>query len=173
MIGLYAENSNTSAQLVALLQHLGVGVYDSNKNFSFVVWLSNRPCPTNIPHITMVDLDLPMSLSQWQQLIQKNQEPAITYQNNDFLFDATLRVITDLKTKQQIPLTEKENALLAFLTQAPNHQASRAKILEAVWQYSPQAETHTLESHLYALKQKLGAKADKLLSFQDNICSLI
>jgi hypothetical protein len=52
-------------------------------------------------------------------------------------------------------LTEKETAILAYMKAAGGKPVSRQELLEHVWSYVPDVETHTLETHIYRLRQKI------------------
>lgn len=52
-------------------------------------------------------------------------------------------------------LTEKEVALLVLLYDAKGEAISREILLEKIWQYAENVETHTLETHIYRLRQKI------------------
>lgn len=54
-----------------------------------------------------------------------------------------------------IRLTDKERLFLLTLYDADDHAMDRKGLLDAVWGYAETAETHTLETHLYRLRQKL------------------
>lgn len=54
-----------------------------------------------------------------------------------------------------IRLTEKEVALFVLLKEANGQAISRERLLEDVWQYADGVETHTLETHIYRLRQKI------------------
>lgn len=56
-----------------------------------------------------------------------------------------------------IPLTEKESSLILKLWSAKEqgHQASREMLLKEIWGYNADLETHTLETHIYRLRQKI------------------
>jgi DNA-binding response OmpR family regulator len=52
-------------------------------------------------------------------------------------------------------LTEKEVDLLRYLADIHPQAASRDDVLRDVWKYAGDADTHTLETHLYRLRQKI------------------
>ena len=59
-----------------------------------------------------------------------------------------------------ILLTEKEVQLLELLLNNKDHPLSKNKILSQVWQYSEDADTHTVETHIYRLRKKIKKKFD-------------
>lgn len=65
------------------------------------------------------------------------------------------------KSENFIILTEKEIQLLELFLNN-NKPISKDKILSSVWNYSTDADTHTVETHIYRLRKKI---ADK---FMDN-----
>ena len=56
---------------------------------------------------------------------------------------------------KQIRLTEKETNILKFLYQAKKRVVQRDTLLHEVWGYNPGVTTHTLETHIYRLRQKI------------------
>jgi DNA-binding response OmpR family regulator len=66
-----------------------------------------------------------------------------------------------------IRLTEKETAILKYLYRANGQSVGRDELLTEVWGYHVEVSTHTLETHIYRLRQKLekhGAASDILLT---------
>ncbi len=55
----------------------------------------------------------------------------------------------------RIRLTDKERDLLLLLAKAKGKTVSRLDILHKIWGYSAALETHTLETHIYRLRQKI------------------
>ncbi len=51
-------------------------------------------------------------------------------------------------------LTEKETAILKYL-HAQKADVGKDELLQAVWEYAEDVETHTLETHIYRLRQKI------------------
>lgn len=58
---------------------------------------------------------------------------------------------------RHVQLTEKETAVLVFLSQNIDKPVSRQVLLDEVWGYAENVETHTLETHIYRLRQKIQA----------------
>ena len=55
----------------------------------------------------------------------------------------------------KLKLTEKETAILRFLYRAGRQVVGRDTLLAEVWGYNAQVTTHTLETHIYRLRQKI------------------
>ena len=52
-------------------------------------------------------------------------------------------------------MTEKETAILKYLYRAGNQIITRETLLNEVWGYNAAVTTHTLETHVYRLRQKI------------------
>jgi DNA-binding response OmpR family regulator len=67
----------------------------------------------------------------------------------------------------KLRLTEKETAILRFLYRAGRTVVTRDVLLREVWGYNSNVSTHTLETHIYRLRQKIErdpAKAQLLIT---------
>lgn len=67
----------------------------------------------------------------------------------------------------KLRLTEKETAILRFLYRAGQSVVTREVLLREVWGYNSNVTTHTLETHIYRLRQKIErdpAKAQLLVT---------
>jgi len=62
-----------------------------------------------------------------------------------------------IKNEDYIPLTEKEIQLLELFI-GKSKSISKNKILNEVWKYSTEADTHTVETHVYRLRKKIKSK---------------
>ncbi|MGU3494524.1 response regulator transcription factor [Xanthobacteraceae bacterium A53D] len=62
-------------------------------------------------------------------------------------------LLTDRGSK--IRLTEKETAILRYLYRAGKSPVARETLLQEVWGYNSGVTTHTLETHIYRLRQKI------------------
>lgn len=78
------------------------------------------------------------------------------------------------KGAHSLRLTEKERLILQSLYQAEEHSLDRKNLLQKVWGYAESAETHTLETHLYRLRQKLeeGFGVQDLIITKDGVYTL-
>ena len=59
------------------------------------------------------------------------------------------------KPVRDIRLTEKETNILKYLYRAGGKAVARDELLEEVWGYNSGVTTHTLETHVYRLRQKI------------------
>ena len=55
----------------------------------------------------------------------------------------------------KLRLTEKETAILRYLYRAGRETVARDVLLKEVWGYNAAVTTHTLETHIYRLRQKI------------------
>ena len=55
----------------------------------------------------------------------------------------------------KVRLTEKETAIVKYLYRAEQKVIGRDELLEQVWGYNSGVTTHTLETHIYRLRQKI------------------
>jgi DNA-binding response OmpR family regulator len=68
---------------------------------------------------------------------------------------------------QKVRLTEKETAILKYLYRAGQKVVNRDTLLHEVWGYNSGVTTHTLETHIYRLRQKIEkepARAELLIT---------
>ncbi|MCK5424221.1 MAG: response regulator transcription factor [Emcibacter sp.] len=65
------------------------------------------------------------------------------------------KTLTNRNTEELIRLTEKETAILKYLKRSDGSPISRDVLLDEVWGYNAGVTTHTLETHIYRLRQKI------------------
>ena len=69
-------------------------------------------------------------------------------------FRPSSKLLLDDKGKK-VRLTEKETNILKYLYRAGSKAVSREELLTEVWGYNAGVTTHTLETHVYRLRQKI------------------
>jgi DNA-binding response OmpR family regulator len=72
-----------------------------------------------------------------------------------YLFRPSARSLLEYASNRRIHLTLKEVELLKLLHRAGNRVVDRQELLNRVWGYNSQVTTHTLETHVYRLRQKI------------------
>lgn len=78
----------------------------------------------------------------------------VSYRIGPFVFFPENKVIK-FNDQPDIDLTEKEVSILKCLLSHGKESVDREKLLKQVWNYNLGVTTHTLESHIYRLRQKL------------------
>jgi DNA-binding response OmpR family regulator len=71
-----------------------------------------------------------------------------------YTFQPGAKILIDEKGAK-LHLTEKETAILRFLYRAGQSVVTREVLLREVWGYNSNVTTHTLETHIYRLRQKI------------------
>ena len=88
------------------------------------------------------------------QLRQHEQSDDAVFQLGPYTFKPSVKMLFAEKGRK-IRLTEKEAGILKFLYRAPDGVVPRNVLLEEVWGYNAGVTTHTLETHMYRLRQKI------------------
>ena len=88
------------------------------------------------------------------QLRQHEQSEDATFTVGPYTFKPGQKLLTDA-SGQKIRLTEKEAAIIRYLYRAGQKVVTRDVLLEEVWGYNSGVTTHTLETHVYRLRQKI------------------
>jgi len=88
------------------------------------------------------------------QLRQHEQSEDATFNVGPYVFKPSQKLLT-MDSGQKIRLTEKEAAIIRYLYRAEQKVVTRDVLLEEVWGYNSGVTTHTLETHVYRLRQKI------------------
>jgi len=81
------------------------------------------------------------------------QSEDAVYRIGPYTFRPSAKLLVDPKGKR-VRLTEKETNILKFLYRSGD-TVPRDTLLHEVWGYNPAVTTHTLETHIYRLRQKI------------------
>ena len=88
------------------------------------------------------------------QLRTHEQSEDAVFQLGPYTFKPAMKMLIDEKDRK-IRLTEKETNILKFLYRATEGVVARDVLLHEVWGYNAGVTTHTLETHIYRLRQKI------------------
>ena len=99
----------------------------------------------------------------------RTQSAFSTYQIGPFKFKPDLKRLIQ-PDEEDIKLTEKEAKILHYLLRRRGDVVSRADLLQHVWGYHKAANTHTVETHIYRLRKKMGVckKSNDILVTETN-----
>ena len=89
------------------------------------------------------------------QLRQHEQSEDAVFNIGPFVFRPSAKLLTEEEGGQKVRLTEKETSILKYLYRAGSRVVSRDTLLSEVWGYNTGVTTHTLETHIYRLRQKI------------------
>jgi DNA-binding response OmpR family regulator len=98
---------------------------------------------------------LPVLLARIRaQLRQHEQSEDAVFGVGPYTFKPAAKMLLD-EAERKIRLTEKETNILKFLYRAGSDVVARDVLLHEVWGYNAGVTTHTLETHIYRLRQKI------------------
>ncbi len=89
------------------------------------------------------------------QLRQHEQSEDAVFTIGPYSFRPSAKLLLDTETNRKIRLTEKETAILKYLYRTGDKVVPREVLLDEVWGYNAGVATHTLETHIYRLRQKI------------------
>lgn len=90
----------------------------------------------------------------------ENSEDAVL-QIGPYSFRPAVKLLLEPVKNKRIRLTDKEAAILKFLYRAGGKSVGRQILLNEVWGYNAAVTTHTLETHVYRLRQKIEAEPNQ------------
>jgi DNA-binding response OmpR family regulator len=91
------------------------------------------------------------------QLRQHEQSEDAIFTIGPYSFRPANKILVENESGKKVRLTEKETAILKYLYRAGPKVVGRDVLLAEVWGYNAGVTTHTLETHIYRLRQKIEA----------------
>lgn len=74
---------------------------------------------------------------------------------NQYILYPIRKEIMNLRNNELIKLTEKEVSIIKYLYKNKDKIISKSDLMKEVWGYALDAATHTVETHIYRLRQKV------------------
>ena len=124
-----------------------------NTNINKIIFYSNK----KLNGLEDIDkLSLPASVDQINKIIinnivKKEFKKNSSLKIHDYKLDKNLRRL--VKNDLSLELTEKEIGLIELLYK--KNFIKKKEILSKIWKYSEDADTHTVETHIYRLRKKI------------------
>ena len=123
-----------------------IKIFASFKKKSFISFDAFLQLPTSLKEINAV-----VESAAAKNVFSKNSSIEI----KKYLLNKNEKKLS--KNENEIILTEKEIQLLELFLNS-KEPISKDKILLNVWNYSSEADTHTVETHIYRLRKKINDK---------------
>ena len=124
-----------------------------------VFLLTGNGADVSVDNVTVVEK--PLSLALLLDMIKsgihlyENSEDGYLRFNN-YELRPLKKEICNLRNGEVIKLTEKEISIIKYLYKAGADKiTAKNELLQEVWGYNPEATTHTIETHIYRLRQKV------------------
>jgi len=89
------------------------------------------------------------------QLRQHEQSEDAVFAIGPYTFLPSSKMLVDEEANKKVRLTEKETSILKYLYRSGEKVVGRDTLLGEVWGYNAGVTTHTLETHVYRLRQKI------------------
>ena len=89
------------------------------------------------------------------QLRQHEQSEDAVFTIGPYTFHPSAKLLIHSENKGKVRLTEKETSILKYLYRSGAAVVGRRALLGEVWGYNAGVTTHTLETHVYRLRQKI------------------
>ena len=86
---------------------------------------------------------------------QHEQSEDAVFTIGRYSFRPAGKLLLDGESGEKVCLTEMETAILKYLYRAGARVVNRETLLSEVWGYNSGVTTHTLETHVYRLRQKM------------------
>ena len=128
-----------------------------------IIMLINQNTDLDIPDVQSHKADeyiikpfkYPVLLKSIETQLYKFKKSENTQFNiGNYVFKPNSKLLESNESRS-IRLTEKENYILKFLYKNLGNIISRETLLHEVWGYNSKVTTHTLETHIYRLRQKI------------------
>lgn len=110
----------------------------------------------NINHLIIKPFELGYFLDELRSCLNiydNSEEGYITF--NQYRLRPLNKDIVNLRNGEETKLTEKEVAVIKYLYKFQDRIVGKNELLQDVWGYSPDVTTHTIETHIYRLRQKV------------------
>ena len=160
------ENINKN-NFIVILDNISLDKLIKNKtilnNYLFIIGeiSTDMASQLSINYINYEIINEPMNIlllhEKLKNLIdQKNSALSEIKKYKKFNYSSSLKTI--YVGEISLYLTDKENEIFQILLDNKNISLSKKQLLSKVWNYNEDIDTHTLETHIYTLRQKIEKK---------------
>ena len=160
------ENINKN-NFIVILDNISLDKLIKNKtilnNYLFIIGeiSIDMASQLSINYINYEIINEPINILSLQEKLknlidQKNSALSEIKKYKKFNYSSSLKTI--YVGEISLYLTDKENEIFQILLDNKNISLSKKQLLSKVWNYNEDIDTHTLETHIYTLRQKIEKK---------------
>ena len=138
------EDAFNDKSLKDLIKNDNIGkiLFHNSKNITGTENIEKLPLPASIDQINNIVVN---------NIIKRKFKVNSSLKINNYKLDKNLRRL--IKKEIYLELTEKEIELIELLNKKTH--TKKKEILTTIWKYSDDADTHTVETHIYRLRKKI------------------
>ena len=166
------KNSNLKILLTDNASLIKIANQDINLDSIFLISEPNQTNSDLKISSEVININIPFKMNDLYQRIENylvqiktNNKRIIKYRN--FSYDPSTRKLINESTF--LRFTEKEAQIFSCLIENTNSYITKKDLLNKVWSYGDGIDTHTLETHIYALRKKIDSKLNinDLIMFEE------
>ena len=120
----------------------------------------------------IISLNIPFRFRDLYEIISNRLELMLsqkerTQEFKNFTYDSRIRTL--FNKNLSIRFTEKESYIFEYMLLNSDIYITKKVLLEKIWSYSEEIDTHTLETHIYSLRKKIAKNLtlQNLISFEE------
>ena len=135
-------------------------IHNNNKHKNIIIYYDKPLTNVTDTDKSIIYLKKPFKISSLLKYLKDYKNNNKENNSEIYLMDKLVflpfqKIIMNKMTNKNQHLTEKETNLLKYLYNNKNSLVLKKNLLNSVWKINENVNTHTLETHLYRLKQKL------------------
>lgn len=131
---------------------------DDLHGFGLVIGDGDRTV-SGIPHLSLAGRPIRVGdlIDRTEAILLNTADRDDIIERGEYALDRR-RMLLQIDGGGPVVLTERETEILSMLIEAGDKGCGREAMLDAIWGYRADLETHTLETHIYRLRQKIEGK---------------
>ena len=135
-------------------------IHNNNKHKNIIIYYDKPLTNLTDTDKSIIYLKKPFKISSLLKYLKDYKNNNKENNSEIYLMDKLVflpfqKIVMNKMTNKNEHLTEKETNLLKYLYNNKNSLVLKKNLLNSVWKINENVNTHTLETHLYRLKQKL------------------
>lgn len=157
---------------VVVIDEDGTLAHDIQKLMPSVLIVMITRTPNDFEHTDYTVLKKPVSIHVLRSKILFLKTVAekgltLSFETPSYQFDGPARTLLSKTNRAEIRLTEKEAEIIQYLYENKDRIVPKDELLEKIFGYRAGVETHTVETHIYKLRQKVGDEDENLIATLD------